>query len=82
MSTLCMSSFSVTNWSESIDSVIGSSMSGKFAVTVVGTNFTGYNECVNFDMDSVRASLESETIGVPMANSVEELDAWLMGLDL
>lgn len=82
MTVLCMPSFSVTDWSDSIDSVVGSSMSEKFTITVVRTNFTWSNECVNFDIQAIKASLESETIDVPLANSVEELDAWLMGLDL
>lgn len=40
-----------------------------------------YNGYVNFDIESIKASLDGESIIVPHSDSVEELDNWLMGLE-
>lgn len=82
MTTLCVSSFSIADWGDLNSHVVGAAMSKKPSVKVFSSSFTSSTECINFNLDNVMESLSSETIHIPEVGSIEELDAWLMGLDL
>lgn len=77
-----VSDIAIADWSDADVSLNLLSKSNRMSsnMKVCQFAFTGWGCSVNFNLQAVKESLESKTIKIPDVASVEELDAWLMGL--